>query len=375
MEQKVLNNTKEMIITLVTVAIGGLLFMLLHIPVPWLLGPMVAMVIGTNVVKRHFVWHWKIRNLGMMIIGYTIGLSMTSDALHEMARQLPSMLVMTVLLIVLCAGIAYVISKLSDLDYHTSLLASIPGGLSQVLLLAEETKGVNLAVVTVTQLIRLMLIILSMPLIVMLPFFSENTEGATIIEPISTAAPSASLFPNILLFILVGMALTFLAVKIKFPTAYLIGPMLGVIILQWVGIKGPELSPGLINGSQLMIGTHVGLMLRTDQLPGKIRTVGLALISGLMLLVVGVLLSFLLSLFQPLSHATSLLSMAPGGMDQMGIIAHAIGADLSIVSGYQLFRTFFIFFAVPPFIKYFFSILERKKSKKKRRFIPYHERK
>src|SRR5690625_429871 len=365
--------TKQIIITLITAGVGGALFMLLHIPVPWLLGPMIAMVIGTNVINYQFAWHWKIRNLGMVIIGYTIGLSMTTTALHEMARQLPSMLFMTVLLLLLCGGIAYVISKISDHDYSTSLLASMPGGLTQVIILAEETKGVNLAVVTVTQLIRLMLIIISMPLIVMLPFFKENTEVSSMTEPLSKAV-SVNLFPNIIIFVLVGIVLTFITVKINFPTAYLIGPMLSVIILQLIGVEGPELSPILINGSQLMIGTHVGLMLKTDQLPGKIRTVGLALTSGILLLVVGVLLSFLLALLQPVSSATSLLSMAPGGMDQMGLIAHEIGADLSIVSGYQLFRTFFIFFAVPPLIRYIFTVLERKKQKK-RRFIPLDERK
>src|SRR5699024_1624361 len=77
------------------------------------------------------------------------------------------------------------------------------------------------------------------------------------------------------------------------------------------------------------------------------------------------LLSFLLTLLQPLSSATGLLSMAPGGMDQMGIIAHAIGADLSIVSGYQLFRTFVIFFALPPFVKWFFKFTQQRRKKKK----------
>src|SRR5690625_3618418 len=70
--------TKQIIITLITAGVGGALFMLLHIPVPWLLGPMIAMVIGTNVINYQFAWHWKIRNLGMVIIGYTIGLSMTT---------------------------------------------------------------------------------------------------------------------------------------------------------------------------------------------------------------------------------------------------------------------------------------------------------
>ncbi|NRG45353.1 AbrB family transcriptional regulator, partial [Bacillus sp. CRN 9] len=53
--------------------------------------------------------------------------------------------------------------------------------------------------------------------------------------------------------------------------------------------------------------------------------------------------------------ATSFLSLSPGGMDQMAIIAHEVGADLSVITGYQLFRLFFIFFAVPPLLKWVFK--------------------
>nr|WP_258166498.1 AbrB family transcriptional regulator [Paenibacillus sp. PCH8] len=52
-----------------------------------------------------------------------------------------------------------------------------------------------------------------------------------------------------------------------------------------------------------------------------------------------------------LSAATSLLSTAPGGMDQMSIMAHEVNADLSVVSGYQLFRILFIFFIVSSVLK------------------------
>jgi len=66
------------------------------------------------------------------------------------------------------------------------------------------------------------------------------------------------------------------------------------------------------------------------------------------------------------SEATGLLSLAPGGMDQMGIIANEIHADLSIVAGYQLFRMFFILFVVPPLLRIVLSI---QPGNKKRRGI------
>lgn len=364
MEQSALNTTKQIIKTLITAIIGGALFTLIHIPVPWLLGPMIAVLIGTNILKRRYVWPSTIRNSGMIIVGYTIGLSMTVDALQNMALQLPSMLLMTLLLLLLCSGIAFVVSKFSDSDYSTSLLGSIPGGLTQIVMLAEEMKGINLAVVTVTQITRLMMIIIFIPLLVTIPMFGqgevEQTAAASI--PASIQVSWAGLFPNLIIFAVVSIVFGLVGSKIKFPTAYLLGPIIATTILQLSGLHGPQLPSILINVAQLMIGTYVGLMLKTDQLQRKKRTISLAIGSGIMLVVGAVLLSLLLTKLHPISNATGLLSMAPGGMDQMGIIAHAIHANLSIVSGYQLFRTFFIFFAVPPLLKLIFKKIERKKT-------------
>ncbi|MEW9676906.1 AbrB family transcriptional regulator [Lentibacillus sp. L22] len=353
---------KHFILTLITAVIGGALFKLLHIPVPWLLGPMVAGLIGTNVLKQHYFWPTGIRDAGMMIVGYTIGLSMTPVALHAMALQLPTMLSMTVILLLFCSGIAYVVSKLSDSDYNTTLLGSIPGGLTQVIMLAEETEGINLAVVTVTQVIRLMMIIIMMPLLVTLPVYNDGAAGNASTAVNTVTASWSGLFPGLLLFAVVSIVLTFVGNKIHFPTSFLLGPAIGTAILQAFGIEGPHLPPVLINMSQLMIGMHVGLMLQTDQIQRKMRTIGLAIGSGLMLLLGSLVLSVVLTKIHPVSNATALLSLAPGGMDQMGIIAHEIHADLSMVSGYQLFRTFFIYFAVPPLVKLIFKMMDRRKA-------------
>src|SRR5699024_3947262 len=175
MKIKGFQTIKQYIITGLIGILGGVIFKLLHIPVPWLLGPMVAIVIGTNGFKWEFKWNAYLRNIGLAIIGYTIGLSMTAQALKSVATEIPYMFFMTaqslkslatqspymffitVTLLLLCAVIALFLAKVSDNNFNTSLLASIPGGLSQVLILAEETKGINLAVVTITQIIRLML--------------------------------------------------------------------------------------------------------------------------------------------------------------------------------------------------------------------------
>src|SRR5699024_11110243 len=125
----------------------------------------------------------------------------------------------------------------------------------------------------------------------------------------------------------------------------------------------PHVPQAMINAAALMIGTYVGLMLKTNQIANKTKKIGLEVGSGVMLLFDLIILSMLLTKLQPIYKATGLIMLAAGGMDQMGIIAHEIGADLSIVSGYQLFRTFFIYFAVPPLLKLIFKKRDKRVEK------------
>ncbi|GGD84763.1 AbrB family transcriptional regulator [Paenibacillus nasutitermitis] len=353
-------NSSKITIALVTAIAGGMLFELLHTPIPWLLGPMIAVLIGSNLLKDRYEWPGLFRNTGMVIVGYTIGLSLTAAALREMSRQLPTMLLMTVLLLALCAGIAYLVCKLSGIDYQTALLACIPGGLTQVIALAEETKGVNITIVTVTQVIRLMMIVLCIPVIIFSSVIGQTHTADS--GPLSAESASWSgVFPDVLLFAAVSVICAVAGNKIKFPTAVLLGPAIGTALIQLTGLHGPALPSLLINAAQLLIGTYVGLLLRPSQLPRMMRTLSLAIGGGGLLLAGTCLLSYLLTWLQPVSISTGLLSLAPGGMDQMGIIAHEINADLSMVAGYQLFRTFFIFFAVPPLIRLLFRYSAKKR--------------
>jgi membrane AbrB-like protein len=358
-----LNKPIKLLVALVTALLGGFLFKLIHIPIPWLLGPMIAILIGSNVFKDRYAWPTPIRNAGLIIVGYTIGLSMTATALHEMAIQLPSMLLMTLLLMLLCASLAYLVSKLSNINYKTALLGSIPGGLTQMVILAEETEGINLTIVTVLQVIRLMMIVVCVPLLVFSPIMGNEKTVETLINTLTTSTASwGPLMPNIFIFAAVSIFCALLGNRIKFPTAFLLGPAFSTAVIQLIGLHGPALPTSIINAAQIMIGIQVGLMLKPAQLNHKLQIITLAIGSSVLLLLSSFGLSFLFMKLYAISKSTALLSLAPGGMDQMGIIAHEINANLSVVVGYQLFRTFFIFFAVPPLLRMIFKYSTTKKA-------------
>jgi membrane AbrB-like protein len=355
------NKPFRLCVTFVIAIVGGLFFVLIHMPIPWLLGSMTAVLIGSKVGTIQLYWPGYVRDTGLIIVGYSIGLSFTKSEIIEIIYQLPSMLLMTFILISFCAVIALLVSKLSGVDYPTVLIGSIPGGLSQMIVLAEEIKG-DVTVVTFLQVARLMMIILLIPFLIFSPLF-----GAEKLSPSTNMVHMVSkqwdtLFPNIIVFAIVSILCARLGQKVKLPTPYLLGPMIGTAIFTISGFPGPALTSTLLNISQFMIGGYIGLLLKPEKLNQKVKMITLAVISGIVMILVSMGLSLILIHMYRISSATSLLSLAPGGMDQMGIIAHEVHADLSMVTGYHLFRTFFIYFVVIYVLKWFFYFSMKKKA-------------
>jgi membrane AbrB-like protein len=345
------------LITLLIAVLAGTVFTLIHMPIPWLLGPMIGVCLFSRGVKAvPLYWPKYYQNAGLIIVGYAIGLTFTQETLLEMAHQLPSMMLMTLLLLLLCMLIAYGLSKLAGIPYPTALTGSIPGGLTQMIVLAEETKGIDITTVTFLQVSRLMMIVISIPLLIFSPIFGgvHSVDIDQMILLTNVPASWSNLFPSIIPYAIVCTGCALLGKRFHFPTTFLLAPLLAAALLHLAGLNGPALPSAILNAAQLMIGCYVGLLLKPEHLPNKKRLITLTLISGAILVLGSCGLSYLLTSLHPISASTALLSLAPGGMDQMGIISHEIHANVAIVTGYQLFRTFFIFFAVPPLLRLLF---------------------
>lgn len=335
----------KLIFTLAVALLGGLLFALLSFPVPWLLGPIAFVLIGSTFKRSLFYWPKYIKSVGMVLIGYTIGLALTKEAVTAIVHQLPYMFGMTMLLILLSAVVAWFVSRGSTTNYPTALLASIPGGMTQIILMAEEMKGVNLTIVTVTQTIRLMLIVIGMPLI-LAGLGEGHTTGNQLIQL------SAAINFQTVLVLALCVIFSFVGKKIKFPTAFLLVPALVTAIAQGAGMQAVDLPTSALQIAQILIGINIGLMMRPGELENKAKTLMLALFSGVLLFITAMCLGIFFAKINNFDYPTALLSLAPGGMDQMGAIAHAIHADLSMVAGYQVFRAFFILFIIQPTLAY-----------------------
>src|SRR5690606_3467786 len=90
---------KRFIETVLLTFVGGVLFTLLHVPLSWMLGPMTAVVLWTTLTRRKLIWPVWLRNGGLMLLGYSMGLSFTLESSKLIVAQLPSMFFATALTI------------------------------------------------------------------------------------------------------------------------------------------------------------------------------------------------------------------------------------------------------------------------------------
>ena len=99
------------------------------------------------------------------VIGWRIGLGFRRDALLQIGRALPVVLGATLLLMALCALLAWCLTRFAHVDSLTAYLATSPGGLDSVAIIAAATPRVDLSFVMALQSLRLLLVIGLAPLI------------------------------------------------------------------------------------------------------------------------------------------------------------------------------------------------------------------
>ncbi len=152
---------------LVVVAVGAGLVASRCVPVPTaaLLGSLLAAAVlsGTEALGAAAVppaAQWA----GFVIIGVQVGLRFTRESLRSIARMLPAVVGLVLLLVVLCAGLGALLAATTDVDGLTAYLATTPGGLFAVLAAAADA-GVDVTFVLALQLFRLLAILALLPLV------------------------------------------------------------------------------------------------------------------------------------------------------------------------------------------------------------------
>jgi membrane AbrB-like protein len=154
-----------LLFTVVCAAVGAVLGQVARIPVGALLGPMlVAAVVDLTGLSHGAEVPGPIGNAAFLVIGLQVGVTFTRESLRTVGRALPLALAIIAGLVLGCAGLGVLLSSATGVGELDAYLATTPGGLYAVLATATDS-GADTTFVLAVQVLRLLVMLLSVPLL------------------------------------------------------------------------------------------------------------------------------------------------------------------------------------------------------------------
>lgn len=303
----------------------------------------------------------KIRQIGMLLVGLTIGFSNARANFTNIATSIPIYIILTLFLLLSGACTGYIYSRLAKINLFTAMLATVPGGVGVMAAIAADYNR-NVTLVALSQVFRVTSVVILIPLIAK--------------ASVNTYLPPQTLFNNQLAFnleptyiallclaLLLAAIFSTLALRIKLPAAHFFSALLvGIIfnpIINLLPIQETTFIPPAIIGiiGQILLGITIGEYWGEKPTFGK-RALLYMIITTAMTLISGAVASLIAMSLTNWDWLTCLLVTAPGGAAEMILVALAIDHNVEIVTAGHLVRLIAINSVLPIWL-YLFRRLEQ----------------
>mgnify|MGYP001281259136 CR=1 FL=1 len=348
-------------------AAGGGLFAAIGLPLPWILGAAFG-VMALNAARPGAAsWPRLIGDAGIVVVAYVLGCAMTVDAAMTIARELPLMVLAAGLWTAGCTAIGLLFARLAGLSIQDGVLGSMPDGLTQMVLLADETRGADPGNVAIMQTSRLVVVLYTVP------FLAAWFAGDAAPGPGGASGAAAGADQTAAFGVLAGLPApagyaalplvplaAWIGRRIRLPAGEFLGPVLLVGAGAAAGYPWPAAPAPLISAAQLAIGIFIGCRVQPRILLANRRFGPLSLLFACLLIALTVLAAWGSSAAAGESIVTWFLALAPGGLGEMAVTAIVLGADEAQVTAYQIFRLLFVLIAAPPMIRLAFRWRKRR---------------
>lgn len=310
---------------------AGLVFTLLRLPLPWMLGPLTASVIFATLGKP--LARPKFLLLPMRaIIGTAIGATFT-PALWERAGGVLTSLALTIpfTAFISVAGAAFLV-HFAKFDRPTAFFSAAPGGLADMSIMAADA-GASLRHVALVQAARILTILF------FIPFWLQYVQH----QPIGGAAPATLHFSELLVVDALAIGLIAwagwqIATRMGLIAASMIGPLLLSGILHGFGFTTVKVPSEILILAQITIGIVIGGNFVGVTLREFVSILSWGFAFAVLLVVVSAAISYAVAGLTGIDATTMLLAYAPGGQNEMAILALVLHLDVAIIALHQLIR-------------------------------------
>ncbi len=329
------------LVVVVVTLTASAVFAVLGLPSPVLFGALVGGMVHALADTGHPL---EIPPLGFQVgqalVGTVIGGLVNLSTLVRVGRDWPSILAVTVgtLLISVLAGQALALHR--GVSRVTGAFALVAGGASGVTALARDL-GADDRVVTIVQYLRVLLVLVTMPLVAAVLFHPATTGGTVSRQHTALAAD--------LVFVTVSVVGGLAGARwLPIPAGSLLGPLLVAVAISVGGPLGPVSVPPVLESlGYALIGIQVGLRFTRSSLVSIARLLPLTVALILFVIAACAGMGALLSAVTGIDPLTAYLATTPGGLYAVLATAASSGSDVTYVLAVQVIRVFAMLLAAP----------------------------
>lgn len=317
--------------------LGAFTFLTLKLPLPWFLGSLSFCLIASVLAapfERPIVMSVPVR----AVLGVTVGAAFTPALLNVFGGMVSSLiLLIPYTLVVIVVGMAF-FERLARFDRPTAFFCAVPGGLTDMVTMAEDA-GANARAVTLIQASRIVIIV------ALLPFWLQLTGhqgiGGATIPGIRLSQFNAV---DGAVLIAIGWVGWLIARRVGLAGAPLIGPMILSGIAHASGLTSAKVPVEIMNFAQItlgiLLGSRFGGVTWKEFSTTMVWGIGFAVIIIVMTVVAAIGISHLTGF----DSTSVLLAYAPGGQTELNILAYILGLDVAYTAIHHLARVAIVIF-------------------------------
>ncbi|MCC5969203.1 MAG: AbrB family transcriptional regulator [Pararhodobacter sp.] len=334
-------------------AVGcGWIGSLINLPLPWMIG---ALVFATGLSLSGVAVRVPqvTRPVGQIVIAGSVGLAFTAAALESVAQMFVPMVLAAIATLIAGFAVAWVLTRLAQVDAVTASLASIPMGPVESANLARQY-GVAPGPVIFSQTLRIMTLVVLIPPAVL--FFNGGMGAAD-----SVLRAVHWTFPGAALLLVLAVAGAYLTKAVRLSNPFFLGPLAASAIASAAGLPVTAVPYWMLAGAQVLLGVWLGAAMDRSLFRRAGGFVSAALISTLLMIALCIAMALAMTAATGHSWATMVLAFAPGSVTEMALTAKILQADIALVTAFHLVRIFIILPTAPLFTRWVAWLVRQRK--------------